>query len=120
MPRVAARAEVTAPRRAGAPEVPPEIERAWRDLNAAYASSLAPDHPPRWPWFLAVYELDRPRGPISEEAKLRKRRGNLIRRMRRRFPLAAEAMIRAELERRPEYYGLTPEEARAWKFEGEP
>jgi hypothetical protein len=119
LPRVAARVQLAAPRGAGAPDIPPDIERTWRDLNAAYEAQQPPDEPPRWPWCIAVYIVDRTRRQMSPEGKFRKRRGNLIRRMKRRFPLVAEEMIRAELERQPDYYGLTPEQARSWTLEGE-
>ena len=118
-PRVAARVQVAAPRGAGAPHIPPDIERTWLELNAAYIAQQPSDELPRWPWFIAIYAVDRARRQMSLEGKFRKRRGNLVRRVKRRYPVVAEEMIRAELERRPDYYGLTPEQARSWTLEGE-
>jgi len=112
--RVLARVQVPAPRGAGAPDVPAEIERVWSEANAAFAANLPSGTPAMWPWDIYVSVINPAQRQASDEARFRRRRQNLVRRMRRRYPLFAEQMIREALERKPEYYGLTVDEARNW------
>ena len=51
---------------------------------------------------------------LSDEAKYRIRRKRLVRRITRKYPLFADQFIRDALLLKPEYYGLTPEQARTW------
>jgi len=119
LPRVLARVQVSAPRGAGAPDVPAEIIRVWSETNAAFVASLPPGAPARWPWCVYVSAIQQAQRQVSDETRFRRRRQNLIRRMRRRYPLLAEQMIREAFERKPEYYGLTLDEARNWLGEKE-
>jgi hypothetical protein len=111
--RILAEARIAVPRGTGAPPIPADIERVWREANASFVSSLPPGEPPRWPWKVVV-SLIRKRRQVSEEGRYKLRRGNAIRRIRRQYPLIAEEMIRQEFLRNPQYYGLTEDEARSW------
>jgi len=114
LPRLLARVQVSASRGAGAPSVPAEIDRVWSEANAAFVASLPPGTPVKWPWSVYVSVTEQARRQVSDEARFRRRRQNLVRRIRRRYPLFAEQMIREALERKPEYYGLTLDEVRNW------
>jgi hypothetical protein len=119
LPRVLARVQVSAPCGAGAPDVPAEIDRVWLEANAAFVASLPPGTPAKWPWCVYVSAIHQSQRQVSDETKFRRRRQNLMRRIRRRYPLFAEQMIREALERKPEYYGLTLDEVRNWIGEKE-
>jgi hypothetical protein len=119
-PRVIARMRVAMPRDAGAPETPPEIIRAWETANRTFVERFASGDRPRWPYFIAVSRVQEVRRRQSDRAKYGRRLAYLIRRMQKRYPLVAETMIRAALEQKPEYYGMTVEEARRWTLGGAP
>jgi hypothetical protein len=119
LPRVLARVQVSAPHGAGAPDVPDEIGRVWSEANAAFVASLPSGTPATWPWGIYVSVIDPAQRQASDEARFRRRRQNLIRRIRRRYPMFAEQMIREALERNPAYYGLTLDEVRQWSSEKE-
>lgn len=115
--RVIARTRITTPRGAGAPPIPDEILHRWHEANRAFAERLPIGDAPRWPWSISVSEVQKTRRTLSDRAKHRRRLAALVRRMQRRFPLVAETMIRAVLEQKPAYYGLTLEQARQWRLE---
>jgi hypothetical protein len=117
-PRVIARTRVTVPRDAGAPEPPPDILHAWEAANRAFVERFAPSDRPRWPWFIAVSRVQETRRRQSDRAKYARRLTYLVRRMEKRYPLVAETMIRAALMQKPDYYGMTAEEARRWTLGG--
>jgi len=119
-PRVIAWTRVAVPRDAGAPEKPPEIVRAWETANRAFVEQLDSDDRPRWPYVIAVSRVQETQRRQSDRAKYGRRLAYLVRRMQKRYPLVAETMIRAALEQKPEYYGMTADEARRWTFGGKP
>jgi hypothetical protein len=119
-PRVVARTRVAVPRDAGAPETPSDILRAWETANRTFVERLAPGERPRWPYSIAVSRVELTVRRQSDRAKYGRRLAYLVRRMRRRYPMVAEEMIRAALEQKPEYYGMTLEEARRFRLGGEP
>ena len=116
MPRVLMTVSVPPNPGGSAPGIPDEIERVWREANAAFVASLPPGEPPRWPWSVCVGDILPPPRQISDEARFRLRRKRLERRMLRRYPLFAEQFMREQLCRKPGYYGLTPEQARTWRI----
>lgn len=118
--RVIARRRVAVPRDAGAPETPHDILRAWETANRTFVERLAPVDRPRWPWVIAVARVRESVRRQSDRAKYGRRLAYLVRRMRRRYPMVAEEMIRAALEQKPEYYGMTLDEARRFRLGGEP
>jgi hypothetical protein len=114
------RTRITVPRDAGAPETPADILRAWERANRTFVERLASGDRPRWPYVIAVARVQDTRRRQSDRAKYGRRLASLVRRMRRRYPMVAEMMIRAALEQKPEYYGMTLDEARRWTLGGEP
>jgi len=118
-PSVIARTRVAVPRDAGAPEPPPEIIRAWETANRAFVEQFDSDDRRRWPYFIAVARVQEMCRRQSDRAKYGRRLAYLVRRMEKRYPLVAETMIRAALMQKPEYYGMTLEEARHWELGGD-
>lgn len=116
MPRVLLTVQVPPSPGGGAPGAPPEIDRVWREANAAFVASLPPGSPVKWPWSVCLHDVLPPPRQLSDEAKFRLRRMRLERRMLRKYPMFAEQFVREMLLRKPDYYGLTPEQARSWRI----
>lgn len=100
----------------GCPPLPPEIQQAWQEANAAFVATLPDGSTPIHPWCISVgVETTEPRR-LSEAAKHRIRRRRLEKRVLKRYPLFAEAFFREELTRKPEYFGLTTDQALGWRM----